>query len=40
MNKERCVQKIGTFIEQMNLPEATLEQVFYKDTLEWRYGSL
>jgi aminocarboxymuconate-semialdehyde decarboxylase len=30
--------EIGTFIEQMNLPEATLEKIFYKNTLEWLYG--
>ena len=30
--------EIGTFIEQMNLPEATLEKIFFKNTLEWLYG--
>ena len=32
--------EIGTFIEKMNLPEATLEKIFYKNTLEWLYGTL
>ena len=30
--------EIGTFIEKMNLPESTLEKLFYKNTLEWLYG--
>ncbi|MCB0530891.1 MAG: amidohydrolase [Saprospiraceae bacterium] len=31
--------EIGTFIEQMNLPESTVEKIFYKNTLEWLYGT-
>ena len=31
--------EIGTFIEQMQLPEPTLEKIFYRNTLEWLYGS-
>ncbi len=31
--------EIGAFIEQMKLPEPTLEKIFYKNTLEWLYGS-
>ncbi len=30
--------EIGTFIEQMNLPEPTLEKIFFKNTLDWLYG--
>jgi aminocarboxymuconate-semialdehyde decarboxylase len=31
--------EIGTFIEQMNLPEPIVEKIFYKNTLEWLYGT-
>lgn len=31
--------EIGTFIEQMNLPEHTLEKIFYQNTLQWLYGA-
>lgn len=30
--------EIGTFIEKMNLPQSTLERIFYKNTLEWLHG--
>ena len=30
--------EIGKFIEEMGLPEETLERVFYKNTLEWLFG--
>ncbi|MBK6931774.1 MAG: amidohydrolase [Saprospirales bacterium] len=32
--------EIGTFIEKMNLPESILEKIFYKNTLEWLYGTM
>ena len=31
--------EIGKFIGEMNLPESTVEKIFYKNTLEWLYGS-
>jgi len=30
--------EIGKFIEEMKLPEPTLEKIFYKNTLDWLYG--
>ncbi len=30
--------EIGRFIEKMNLPQETLERLFYKNTLAWLYG--
>ena len=29
---------IGQFIEEMQLPESTVEKIFYKNTLAWLYG--
>jgi len=31
--------EIGRFIEDMDLPQATLERIFYKNTLEWLHGA-
>lgn len=31
--------EIGKFIEEMKLPDPTLEKIFYKNTLDWLYGS-
>lgn len=31
--------EIGRFIEDMKLPETTLEKIFYKNTLAWLYGA-
>ena len=31
--------EIGRFIEKMNLPIETVERIFYKNTLNWLYGS-
>ncbi|MCS6928715.1 MAG: amidohydrolase [Saprospiraceae bacterium] len=30
--------EIGAFIERMNLPQQTLEKIFYRNTLEWLFG--
>ncbi|MEZ4918338.1 MAG: amidohydrolase family protein [Saprospiraceae bacterium] len=30
--------EIGKFITEMNLPESTVEKIFYKNTLQWLYG--
>jgi aminocarboxymuconate-semialdehyde decarboxylase len=30
--------EIGRFIEEMNLSQATMERIFYKNTLEWLHG--
>jgi aminocarboxymuconate-semialdehyde decarboxylase len=31
--------EIGTFIEKMGFPKATLEQIFFRNTLSWLYGA-
>jgi aminocarboxymuconate-semialdehyde decarboxylase len=30
--------EIGASIEKMNLPESTVEKIFYKNTLAWLHG--
>ena len=30
--------EIGAFIERMNLPKATMDKIFYKNTLAWLHG--
>ncbi len=30
--------EIGSFIEQMSLPESVVEKIFYRNTLQWLYG--
>ncbi|MBL7828728.1 MAG: amidohydrolase family protein, partial [Saprospiraceae bacterium] len=31
--------EIGAFIEKMELPQGTLERIFYQNTLDWLYGT-